>query len=72
MNECPRDGNCFGCIDKGTSFCPFENDDLEEENTDIIRGRRLTDTESMRLMLPDLPMIDEKVLEEVLEPYMKV
>jgi len=72
MSECLRDDNCFGCVDKGTNFCPFESDDFEEENADTIRGRRLTDAESMALMLPDLPMIDEKVLEDVLEPYVKL
>lgn len=44
----------------------------EKIDTDVIRGRRLTNTESMRLILPDLPIIDEEVLEEILKPYIKV
>jgi hypothetical protein len=40
-------------------------------DSDIIRGRRLTNLESMYLLLPDLPSIDEKILKEVLKPYIK-
>ncbi|MEI6296207.1 MAG: hypothetical protein WCO84_00995 [bacterium] len=33
MNECPRDGDCFGCVDRGTDFCPLEeNDDYDLDN----------------------------------------
>jgi len=38
---------------------------------DIIRGRRLTDAESMHLMLPDLPIINEEALEEAIAKYVK-
>jgi len=40
-----------------------------KENNDRIRGRRLTNAESMYLMCPDLPDY-AKVFEEVLKPFM--
>ena len=30
MSECPRDNNCFSCGDKGTSFCPYEEEIINE------------------------------------------
>lgn len=36
--ECPRDYNCFGCVDRNTSFCPLDdryfgdNDNFEYED----------------------------------------
>lgn len=29
--ECPRDYDCFGCIDRYTNFCPLEQTDEDEE-----------------------------------------
>ena len=40
-----------------------------KEKSDIIRGHRMTDAESSRFWNPDIPMVDEKVLEEVCEPF---
>lgn len=31
MNDCPRDFECFGCIFRNTLDCPFENDDMKED-----------------------------------------
>lgn len=38
-------------------------------NNDKITGRRLTNQESISLTSPDLPIIDEAVLNEVLKPF---
>jgi len=36
---------------------------------DVIRGRRLTDRESNMLNYPDLPMMDDKIWNEILAPF---
>jgi len=43
----------------------MEKDELES-NIDSIKGRRLTNAESMYLLFPDLPLIDDGILEEIL------
>ena len=40
-----------------------------EENNDCIRGRRLTNAESMHLMLPDIPDYNDAI-EEICKPFM--
>jgi hypothetical protein len=39
-----------------------------KENEDCIRGRRLTNAESMHMMLPDIPDYSE-VINEVCKPF---
>lgn len=43
-----------------------------EEDSDVIRGRRLTNAESWKLMLPDLPLVDEKILNDILKPFITI
>jgi len=43
----------------------MEKDELES-NVDSIKGRKLTNAESIYLLFPDLPLIDDKILEEIL------
>lgn len=44
-------------------FLNRENSEPDIDSDDVIKGRRLTNSESMRLMFPDLPLIDDKVLD---------
>jgi hypothetical protein len=40
-------------------------------DNDAIRGRRLTNLESMSLLIQEPIIINQKVLDEILEPYIK-
>jgi len=44
---------------------------IMKENNDRIRGRRLTNIESMYLMLPDIPDYNE-VINEVCKPFIVI